>query len=565
MLTCLSIRDVVLIDRLDLELEPGLGVLTGETGAGKSILLDALGLALGVRAESRLVRSGARRSAVTASFSLPKTHDLWALLDANGLGYESDEIILRRTLTDDGRSKAFVNDQPVSVGLLSQIGDALVEIHGQFESQRLLNQSFHRVLLDSFGGFDALLTETGAAFEVWSKKAAEHRQAAADLETAKRDEEFLRHAVAELQSLGPEPGEETRLAEQRNLLMHAEQLVSALNEARRDMDDGDSKLQRAARTLGKVADKAQGTLNGVIEALDRAINENADAANQLDRALGDLDVDPGSLDRAEERLFSLRALARKHGCAVDDLADLAAAMAAKLDALDDGSGRLAELAHQAVLAKEAFVAVSDQLNGERKKAAQRMEAGLAHELASLKLEKARFVVEINPLEEGDWSANGCDRVTFLVATNPGTPPGPLNKIASGGEMARFMLALKVVLAEADSVPTLVFDEVDAGVGGAVAAAVGERLARLAENAQVLVVTHSPQVAARGKHHWRVSKSEDGDRADGSGADDAGRVWTHVDPLARSERKEEIARMLAGATVTEEARAAADSLLAGGGP
>ncbi len=558
MLNSISIRDVVLIRRLDLTFQHGLCVLTGETGAGKSILLDALGLAMGARAEARLVRHGADQAIVTTSFELPDGHPVCALLSEQGLDTEAGELLLRRILTTDGRSRAFINDQPVSIGLLRDVGRYLVEIHGQFDNHKLLNSNAHRGLLDAFGGYTQLLEMVAAAFTNWRRKAEEKTQIEADIEAARQDEEYLRHAVDELKSLNPQPGEEASLSEQRGLMMNAEDLMSAMNEAQSELSKAkgaDEKLQKAARALGRVAEKAEGRLDVVITALDRAINETADAGNLLERVSADLNLDPLELDRAEERLFALRALARKHNVQVDNLADLQSRMEKQIAAIEDGGAELARLTREEAEAKSNFVSASAKLTAERTKAATSLDAAVSTELDALKLGRAVFITEILPTNEDGWSKTGADRVAFMVATNPGAPAGPLSKIASGGEMARFMLALKVVLAEADPVSAMVFDEVDAGVGGAVAAAVGERLAKLAETSQVLVVTHSPQVAARGARHLRVSKS-DGPQDNGGGP----QTLTAVTPLNDDERIEEIARMLAGSQVTAEARAAADSLL-----
>ena len=560
MLTTLSIRDVVLIDRLDLSFHSGLSVLTGETGAGKSILLDSLGLALGMRAEARLVRHGAERASVSAAFDVPPGHPAQGVLEDLGLAggiTGGDGLVLRRVLGKDGRSKAFVNDQPVSVQLLKELGESLVEIHGQFESQRLLNEAAHRGLLDSYGGLAADLEKTGAAHAGWRSATEARIQAEADIEAASRDRDYLTHALDELTRLNPKPGEESELAQKRTLMMNAEQLVEAMNAAAKEIQgDGGalSGLEGAIRHLERVADKSEGALQKTIEALTRALSETTEADALLENTAAGLEMDPKSLELAEERLFALRRLARKHSTDVDDLADLMQRMAGQVQALEDGDARLAELAKAETEARAAYVKVSEKLSRARKKAAGKMDKAVGRELKPLKLEKAKFMTGIEDLDENAWGPEGRDRVAFQVRTNPGSPAGPLNKISSGGELARFTLALKAVLAEADPVPTLIFDEVDSGVGGAVAAAVGERLAGLAGGSQVLVVTHSPQVAARGEHHWLVSKTEAGPG-----------VLTTVDPLDDDGRKEEIARMLAGAKITDEARAAADSLLEGTAP
>ncbi len=556
MLRSLTIRDVVLIDRLDLTFDTGLSALTGETGAGKSILLDALGLALGVRGDARLIRHGAAQASAAAEFLVAGDHPVRALLAEHGIADDGNGVMLRRVIGREGRSRAFVNDQPVGVALLRRVGETLVEVHGQFESQRLLSPATHRLLLDAFGGLTPVVGTAAAAHRTWQDAAAARTEAEADLERSRRDEDFLRHAVEELDALTPQAGEEDTLAGRRTELMHGERLLEAMNQAAAELTAGDveGRLRAATRHLERVADKAAGRVEPAIAALDRAAVEAAEGADLLHRAAAALDLDPRRLEEVEERLFALRAVARKHGTDVDGLADLHRRLAADLAAVEDGGAALARLAAEEDAARERFMAAAAALTKARTEAAARLDTAVAAELRPLKLDKATVVTRIDPLPEAEWSEHGCDRVLFEVATNPGTPPGPLARIASGGELARFMLAMKVVLAGADPVPTLIFDEVDAGVGGAVAAAVGERLAGLAEDVQVLVVTHSPQVAARGDHHWRVAKS-----------DAAAGVVTTVESLGAPARREEIARMLAGAQVTDEARAAASSLLEGRGP
>jgi len=560
MLSTLTIRDVVLIDRLTLEFPRGLCALTGETGAGKSILLDALGLSLGARADARLVRHGAEQAAVTARFELPDEHPALVILREQDLDGGDGSLVLRRTIGSDGRSRAFVNDQPVGVSLLRRLGETLVEVHGQFDNQRLLDPAAHRDLLDAFGGLDARVAETAAAWRTWRAVTAAREGAEADLAQARRDEAFLRHAADELAELAPQPGEETELAERRARLMNAEKIGQAIDEATQALAGGGSGggargvaegLRTALRPLQRIADKMGGRLDGAIEALDRALSEAVEAEALLEKAVASADLDPRALEQVEERLFALRALARKHARPVDELAALQAEIGRKLANLEDGTDVVARLRREEHAAAGRFRQVATALGSERQAAAARLDGAVAGELEPLRLGKARFVTRVEALEEREWGPHGCDRIAFEVATNPGVPPGPIARIASGGELARFTLALKVVLASADPVPTLIFDEVDAGVGGAVAAAVGERLAQLARDVQVLVVTHSPQVAARGNHHWRIAKH----------LDDAG-ARTAVDVLDAPERTEEIARMLAGARVTPEARAAARSLLAG---
>ncbi|MFQ5954594.1 MAG: DNA repair protein RecN [Kiloniellales bacterium] len=555
MLQSLSIRDVVLIDRLDLEFQAGLGVLTGETGAGKSILLDALGLALGARADSGLVRHGAAQAVVSADFALPDDHPARALLAEQGLDLEG-EIVLRRVQGADGRSRAFVNDHPVSIGLLRRLGGALVEVQGQAEEHGLADPAVQRALLDAYGGLDAAVAAVRQAWAAWRRAEQTHREAEAEAETARAEEDFLRHAVAELEALDPQPGEGEALAASRTLLMNAEGLVEALAGADADLagESGcETGLGRARRRLQGVAAKASGRLDAVLGALDRAAAEVAEVVAQL-RSLGhDIEFDTGRLEAIEERLFTLREVARKHRVETDELAALRQDLARRLAGIDDRDEVIKRLAAEAAAARDAYVSAAEALSAGRRAAAGRLDAAVAAELPLLKLEAARFRSVVQPLDEGDWGPEGREKIMFEVATNPGTPPGPLAKIASGGELSRFMLILKVVLGRAETAPSLVFDEVDSDIGGATAAAVGERLARLAEDVQVLVVTHSPQVAARAGLHWRVSKV--------AGPDGAAPV-TRVEALAAAGRCEEIARMLSGAKVTDEARAQAERLIQG---
>ncbi|MCK5274614.1 MAG: DNA repair protein RecN [Alphaproteobacteria bacterium] len=553
MLTALSIRDVVLIDRLDLSFEKGLCVLTGETGAGKSILLDSLGLALGARAESGLVRHGVERAVVTAMFEIGPDHPAHALLAEQELDDPGGEMVLRRMLGADGRSRAFINDQPASVGLLRRIGETLVEIQGQFEPRGLIDPATHRALLDRYGvlgGEAAVVRET---HKVWRKATQATREAEDTASEAERDREFLEHAVEELAQLDPQPGEEEKLAEQRTRLMHSEQLVEALNAASAELagsDNVEDSLRVAQRHLARMADKAGGALDAAVAALERAAVETTEAIREIAAAGAEIDPDQGGLETVEERLFTLRAVARKHGVEVDELAALRQRMGEKLALAQDRGGAVERLRLAERKARTDFFEKAAKLTTARKAAAARLDRAVNMELPPLKLEKARFVTAVETQEEAGWTADGIDRVAFLVSTNPGTPEGPLGKVASGGELSRIMLALKVVAAEPGDVPTLIFDEVDANVGGATADAVGERLARLAGGLQVLVVTHSPQVAARGHDHMRVEKGANG------GTD----TVTRITRLSEDERREEVARMLSGAAITEEARAQAARLI-----
>ena len=557
MLLGLTIRDVVLIDRLDLAFHAGLCVLTGETGAGKSILLDALGLALGMRAESGLVRHGAEQAVVTAEFALARRHPARRLLDEAGFSGDGDTLVVRRMVGADGRSRAFIDDQPASVGLLKQLGDLLVEVQGQFEQRGLLDPATHREALDAYGGHHVESAALAQAWRAWRDVAKERAAAEAALAKARADEDYLRHALAELGALEPQPGEETGLAEQRSLLMNREKLMAALDAALDELAGergGERALNAASRQLERLRDKAGGRLDAALAALERAAMETAEAAAQIETAARGLGRDSATLEKVEERLFALRTLARKHGVTLDALAALRTEIAARVAALDNGGDAVARLARREQEARQAYVAAAESVGKKRRQAAKALDAAVTKELGPLKLDKARFATVLMPLDEGGWSEHGFERIHFEVATNPGLPPGPLAKIASGGELSRFMLALKVVLARTSPVPTLVFDEVDSGIGGAVAAAVGERLHRLGKELQVLVVTHSPQVAARGAHHWRVAKQQA-----------QARTLTRVDELSADERREEIARMLSGSAVTAEARAAAASLMAGARP
>lgn len=553
MLAALSIRDIVLIERLELSLDSGLCTLTGETGAGKSILLDALGLAIGARADAGLVRQGAEQGSVSAVFDVSADHPARAILRENGIEDDGD-LILRRVQTRDGRSRAFVNDQPVSVGLLRQIGDQLVEVHGQHDERGLLDASGHRAILDAFGGFEGKLQQLR---KLWNAASAA-REALAEHEAmlarAKAEQDYLTHVVAELDELAPQAGEETSLAEERALMMHSEKIASDLVEAEEALsgDSGlDARLNVALRRLARAAEQAGGRLDAAIAALERTLNEAAEARDRIAEAVRALEFDPARLELVETRLFALRAAARKHNVQVDDLAALAEKLRSALQEIEGGETRLVELRKAADEAAAAYGAAARALSEARAKAAATLDKEVMKELKPLKLDRASFKTQIEVLPEAQGGPEGIDRVSFLVSTNPGAPFGPLIKIASGGELSRFVLALKVALASRGSAPTLIFDEVDSGVGGAVAEAVGLRLAELAKSVQVVVVTHSPQVAARAQHHFRISKG---------GETKSAKIATRVETLDASARREEIARMLAGATVTDEARAAADRLI-----
>ncbi|MFC0632263.1 DNA repair protein RecN, partial [Brevundimonas balnearis] len=561
MLTSLSIRDVVLVDALDLEVAAGLTVLTGETGAGKSIILDALGLALGGRAEAGLVRAGARQAVAAAEFSAVDDADLAALLVERGLEVQAGEpLILRRVLGADGRSRAFVNDQPIGVGVLREIGARLVEVHGQHETVGLLDWKTHRALLDAYGGHESHLAAVAAQAE--ALKAAEARLEAlrADARDAAARAEELSLNLAELDALDPRPDEETELAGERAVLGAAEKALADLASAR-DSLGGDKLSQRLAAALRAVEHARQragqagvepdhpvlARLASAAEAIDRTLVEATEAVAAVDAAADAFEFEPGRLDKAEERLFALRAAARKLNSTVEHLPTLRARFREQLRLIEDGADALVAAEREAVQAREAYDAVASLLTSAREAAGERLAAAVMGELGPLKLDRARFRVRLEPVAEDRRGPQGRETARFEAATNAGTDFGPLDAIASGGELARFALAMKAALAsrEGQRQPVMIFDEVDQGVGGAVAEAVGERLKRLASGAQVLVVTHSPQVASRGHAHWKVRK-----------ADADGVTTTTVDALDDARRREEIARMLAGAEITDAARAAA---------
>ena len=554
MLTGLSIRDVVLIEALDLEFDAGLGVLTGETGAGKSILLDALGLALGARADSGLVRAGADRAQVTASYDAPVAlSPLSALLSENDIAVEAGEpLMIRRSVRADGGSKAFINDQPCSAALLRDVGTHLVEIHGQHDDRGLINPRGHRALLDSFGRCDT--AAVAAAFVSWQETRAKLESAREALENAARDREWLEHAVAELRKFAPEEGEEEQLATERAEMQKGERIAEDLRavlEAFEGSDSGLAKLRSAARRLDRLGSE-HALLAEALSALDRAVIEASEAEDKLISATQALSFDPMRLDAIEVRLFELRGLARKHNVRPDTLAALAEELAAKLEAIEAGGEGLAKLEAELAERESVYRKAAQSLSTKRGEAAQRLDKAVAAELAPLKLDAAQFRTAVEQLPKERWGASGMDRVEFLISTNPGAPFAPLTKIASGGELSRFILALKVALAEEGGAATIIFDEIDRGVGGAVASAIGERLARLsAAGKQLLAVTHSPQVAAKGQSHYFIAKSSEGTV-----------TKTGVVLLDSEGRRQEIARMLSGAEVTDEARAQAARLMEG---
>jgi DNA repair protein RecN (Recombination protein N) len=552
MLVQLAIRDIVLIDKLELNFRDGLSVLTGETGAGKSILLDAFALALGGRGDGSLVRHGEPQGQVTAVFDCPPDHPARRIAAEAEIDTDGD-LILRRVQVADGRTRAFVNDQPVSVQVLRGIGAALVEIHGQHDERALVDPATHRAILDAFGGLrgDAQAA-ADAARRVREARAAlaEHR---ARIERARREADYLRHAVEELGELAPQPGEEGSLAERRLVMMQAEKVAQELNEAFEAVAGSASPvpvLAAAVRKLERRGGQAPSLVEPSVRALDAALVAIDEAQAALESAIRATEFDPRELEQTEERLFALRAASRKYNVPADELASLRERFIADVAAIDAGEERLAALEAAVGEADAAYLAAARALSAGRRRAARALDDAVQRELPPLRLERARFITEI-ATDEALRDAAGFDRVEFWAQTNPGTKPGPLMRVASGGELSRFMLALKVVLADKGSAPTLVFDEIDTGVGGAVADAIGQRLARLAERVQVMAVTHAPQVAARATSHFLIAKE---------GVPGSDRVATRVVPLEASPRREEIARMLAGATITEEARAAASRLL-----
>ena len=552
MLARLSIRDIVLIERLDIEFSRGLAVLTGETGAGKSILLDAFALALGGRGDAGLVRHGVEQGQVTAVFDVPKGHPAAAILSDNGLE-DNGEMILRRVQLADGRTRAFVNDQAISVQTLRAVGSALVEIHGQHDERALVDASTHRRLLDAFAGLEK---DVAAVEQLWDARRAAHTalgEHRAGMERAAREADYLRHASEELKTLAPKDGEEILLAERRTTMMQGEKIAADLREAQEAVGGDHSPvpaLSAAVRRLERRAANSPTLVEPAVRAIDAAINALEEADQHLSAALAAADFDPAELERIEERLFALRAASRKYSTPVDGLAALAAKYAADVALIDAGADQLKQLEVAADEADQRYGAAAAKLSAAREKSAQKLDKAVNAELAPLKLERATFTTQIesDPQSPGP---QGFDRIEFWVQTNPGTRPGPLMKVASGGELSRFLLALKVVLSDRGSAPTLVFDEIDTGVGGAVADAIGARLSRLASKVQVMAVTHAPQVAARANQHLLISKDA---------LDKGKRVATRVNALAADHRREEIARMLAGAEITAEARAAAERLL-----
>jgi DNA repair protein RecN (Recombination protein N) len=547
MLRSLDIRDMLIIDRLELAFQPGLNVLTGETGAGKSILLDSLGFVLGWRGRAELVRQGADQGEVIAEFDLPENHGAWDVLREAGFSYD-DALILRRINGRDGRKTAWINDRRVSGDILRAVSETLVELHGQHDDHGLLNPRGHRILLDEFGNLAPRLAAVRAAWKDLS--AAKKALAAAEVRVAElqAEEEFLRHSVAELDGLSPSAGEDAELDKQRRKMQAAEKIGEDIHKAYQSLgiNGAEGQLGDAMRWLGDASAQADGTLDAPLASLERAMIELGEAQSGVEICIAELAFNPHDLEQAEERLFAIRGLARKHNVLADELGPFADGLRERMAALDRGASDLAELAEVLATAQAAYDGAAGSLSDARRKWAGKLDKAMAKELAPLKMERAVFVTEITPSDAGP---DGADTVSFMVATNPGAPAGPIGKIASGGELSRFLLALKVCLTGTESGLTLIFDEIDRGVGGATADAVGRRLSQLASQGQVLVVTHSPQVAALGDHHWRVEKRQTKDA-----------TLSTVVGLVGADRIDEIARMLSGDRITDEARAAAIALL-----
>ncbi|TPE50173.1 DNA repair protein RecN [Amaricoccus solimangrovi] len=547
MLNTLAIRDMLLIAEAELSFAPGLNVLTGETGAGKSILLDSLGFVLGWRTRADLVRPGAAQGEVTAAFALPPGHPAFALLDEAGIA-GAEELILRRTISAEGRRQAYVNDRRVAAETLRGLSDLLVELHGQGDDRGLLDPRGHRGLLDSYARHADLLAGVRAAWAALSEARGALEAERRALEEAARDTEYLEHAVAELDALAPTAEEEPELDARRRRLRAAARIREDVAKAAQALgpEGAEGPLLQALRWLEGAAEQAEGAVDPALDALARVLEELSGAAGAVETLLDGLGGDPGELEAVEERLFAIRALARKHNLAPDLLPEFAEDLRARLGRITGGADEIVRLTAAAEAAEADYTATAARLSESRRAAARRLDAAMAEQLEPLRLGRAVFATEVEPGEPGP---DGADRVRFAAATNPGAPAGPLDKVASGGELSRFLLALKVCLSARGEDPTLIFDEIDRGVGGATADAVGRRLRALGAEAQVLVVTHSPQVAARGGHHWRVGKMIEG-----------GAAVTRVEPLDPAERVEEIARMLAGDTITDAARAAARALL-----
>ncbi len=552
MLRSLNISNVVLIDRLDIDFNAGFGVLTGETGAGKSILLDALGLVIGKRAETSLIRKGTEKLSVTAVFDNVKHSELTELLQENDIEIDGNEIMIKRTLNTSGVGKIFINDQPISAKLLKEIGKFLVEIHGQFDNQGLLNPANHLSILDNFGGYENLLDHCAKAHKEYKEIIKKINDAERDILKAKEDEENLIHWIKELETLSPKSGELEELQARRQEMMSSEKIIENLNYAYASLTQGkdvSSAIRSAQSGISKANNYVFGKYDEVYASLDRALIEITDVIDQIEGLSSEIGLNANEQESIDSRIFALKDVARKHGCPVDDLPETLAKFKSMLNSIEKGEDILSDLRKEGQAKRLAYIEVANLLHKTRVKAAQKLDTLVMAELPPLKMEKAKFVTEIKQKGEDLWSDKGFDDVCFTVATNPNSPQGPINKIASGGELSRFMLALKVNLASTSNIPTMIFDEVDAGIGGAVAQAVGERLSRLGNSVQVLVVTHAPQVAALGNYHFKVAKTTTNDI-----------TTTNICVLDNNERKEEIARMLAGEVITDEARAAAVKLM-----
>ena len=551
MLQSLTIRNIVLIERLQIDFDLGLCALTGETGAGKSILLDSLSLVLGARGDSGLVRKGADKASVSAQFDLPEHHPVYKLLSDHDIETEDiiqEGLIIRRVVNADGRSKAFINDIPVSIGVLKTLAPELVEVHGQYDNRGLLDPARHRQFLDQYLQLDSGIQKL---WESWQTLSIQLQELETTVSREKEEEDFLRKSLEDLEELDPQQGEEEKLSQIRDKLRYREQIIEGFTEALEALTNAEDMAGQAYRSLDRRADKAGDILDPVLQAMDRSSSEKQEAISLIQSAMADMNEEGQSLESVDDRLYELRAHARRHHCLVDDLPVKRENLAEKLDRISNSEDLLSNLRDKVRQAREMYIQEATKLHDKRVKAAKELDRKIMKELGPLKLEKAVFKTSVEMLEESEWGPHGMDKVRFEVATNPGTDPGPLNKVASGGEMARIMLAIKVVLG-ADQDVTMIFDEVDSGVGGSTADAVGERLARLGEKRQVMVVTHSPQVAARARHHMIVMKESN---------DKAQSMTTKVIRLSNdNDRTEEIARMLAGAEISDEARAAASRLL-----
>jgi len=546
MLLSLNIKDVVLIDQLLIEFKSGLCVLTGETGAGKSVLLDSLGLALGVRAETGLIRTAAEAAHVTAAFQISDNHNAYNTLKQANIAIEDDVLLLRRVVYKSGKSRAYINDQPVSIGLLKTIGDTLVEIHGQFETQGLLNPATHIGMLDAYAKIDYNLQ---TAWDDWKQAELALHDLQSNASRAQENQDYISQSLEDLTALDPKQAEEEQLSSLRTSLKHREAVIEGLANANNYLNTEHDPIQRAWAELDRIAEVAGDTLDAALNALSRTTSEMEEARAAIIDALDDIQDNQYDLEEIDERLYALRMQARKHNCAVDDLPKVIEDLSNQYGSIENAEEQIKAKQKEAEQKRAIYIKSAKARSENRQKTAQKLNTLVQKELPPLKLEKATFTTEVTQKDEVDWSANGIDQVRFLVATNPGSKPGLINKIASGGEMSRFMLALKVIIAQEGSTHSFIFDEVDAGIGGATANAVGERLSRLAQSKQVLVVTHAPQVAARADHHWVVQKS--GTKI----------IRTDITPLKnKTERAEEIARMLAGADITKEARAAAKKLM-----